>query len=148
MSKRRATAKHSNGPGFRSRPAWIAVIGWWSAVVLAIVATVLLNSWLADETRIGAQRAGIWLAGFAALAAITGWVGSIGSVLKDDGRVRAGASCLLAIPIVSLVMGIIAVSSTVERPTDPLPVLWVIISGLLLLVGTLLIVLPEHLGTS
>ena len=95
-----------------------------------------------------AQRAGIWLAGFAALAAITGWVGSIGSVLKDDGRVRAGASCLLAIPIVSLVMGIIAVSSTVERPTDPLPVLWVIISGLLLLVGTLLIVLPEHLGTS
>jgi hypothetical protein len=42
-------------------------------------------------------------------------------------------------------MGIIAVSSTVERPTDPLPVLWVIISGLLLLVGTLLIVLPEHL---
>ena len=71
------------------------MIGWWSAVVLAIVATVLLNSWLADETRIGAQRAGIWLAGFAALAAITGWVGSIGSVLKDDGRVRAGASCLL-----------------------------------------------------
>jgi hypothetical protein len=49
------------------------VIGWWSAVVLAIVATVLLNSWLADETRIGAQRAASGWPVFAALAAITGW---------------------------------------------------------------------------
>ena len=123
------------------------MIGWWTAVVLGIVAVLLLNSWLADATRIAAQRTGIWLVGFAALAALVGWVGSIGSVLKDAGRVRAGAACLLARPLVSVLVGIFAVSSTVEQPTDPLPVLWTIVCALLLFVGTLLIVLPEHLGS-
>lgn len=146
MSTRRVATGDRRPSGFRSGAAWIAVIGWWAAVALGIIAVVVLNSSLADETRLGLQSVGIWLAGFTALAALTGWVGSIGSVMKDIGRIRVGALFLLAVPPISLVFGIVAVSSTIVRPTDPLLMLWVIICALLLGAGTLLIVLPEHLG--
>ncbi|WIY83148.1 hypothetical protein [Propionimicrobium sp. PCR01-08-3] len=151
MSKKRTPAGrpdpgHGTHLSFRSKAAWIAVICWWAAVLLAVGGLALLNSWLADESRVGAGRAGIWLIGFAAAAALTGTIGSIGSVLRDSGRIRIGAIFLLALPVVGIVVALIAVSSTVLNPTDPLMVIWAIVSALLLFFGTLLIVIPEHLG--
>ena len=51
------------------------------------------------------------------------------------------------IPVLGLVMGWLATSSTVINPQDPIVPLWLVLSGLLLLAATLLILLPEHLGT-
>lgn len=132
---------------FRSRPALIALIGWWAAVVLAVAGWQVLNASLAAGERIGLQQLGIWLIGFAALGSVVGWGASIGSVLRDSGRIRAGAVCLLAMPVLGVLMGWIAATSTVLNPNDPLVALWLIVSGLLLVVATLLILLPEHLGT-
>ena len=85
--------------------------------------------------------------GFAALGSVVGWGASIGSLVRDRGRIRVGAICLLVIPVLGLVMGWLATSSTVINPQDPIVPLWLVLSGLLLLAATLLILLPEHLGT-
>lgn len=129
---------------FRSRPAVIALAGWWAAAVLGITGWVLLDAALADPGRSG--QVGVWLLGFAALGSVVGWGASIGSVLRDSGRVRAGAICLLVLPFLGLIVGWRAISTTVLSPTDPLAALWLVGSGLLLLLATLLIALPAQLG--
>ncbi len=122
----------------------IAVIAWWAAAVLGVVGWLLLDAAYADSGRSG--RLAIWLLGFAALAAVLGWGATIGSLLRDRGRIRVGAACLLALPLVGIFFGWLATRSTVIAPTDPLAAWWLLGSFLLLGVGTLLIVLPEHLG--
>lgn len=124
----------------------IALIGWWAAAVLGVTGWQVLNAALADGPK-PLQQLGIWLIGFAALGAVVGWGASIGALLHDTGRVRAGAGCLIALPLVAAAMGWVAVSSTIAKPDDPLGAWWLVLSGLLLLIGTLLICLPEHLGT-
>lgn len=131
---------------FRSRPAVIALIGWWAAVALAVLGWFLLDASLRTEG-VRMQQAGIWLIGFAALGSVVGWGASVGSIIRDSGRVRVGAVCLMLLPVLGLVFGWIAVSSTVLNPTDPVTALWLVLSLLLLGVATLLILLPEHLGT-
>lgn len=143
---RPAKKRPSAESAFRSRAALIAVAAWWLAVLLAVIAWRLLNaSMAADRPRLG--QIGTWLVGFAALASVAGWGASIGSILRDRGRVRAGAICLLLVPVLGLIFSWRSVSSTVFDPADPLIALWLVGTFLLLGVGTLLIVLPAHLGT-
>lgn len=138
---------HDKPYRFRSRPAVIALIGWWSAVVLALLGWFLLDASMRTDDGLRMQQVGIWLIGFAALGSVVGWGASVGSIIRDTGRVRAGAICLMLLPVLGLVLGWIATSSTVLTPTDPATALWLVLSVLLLAVATLLIVLPEHLGT-
>lgn len=147
-NKRRATPTSgpSREPKFRSLPAVIAVIAWWVTVALAFAAWQFLNSSMAAGNH-RLEQVGIWLVGFAALGSVVGWGSSIGSILRDHGRVRAGAICLLLVPVLGLIFSWRAVSSTVFDPADPLMALWLVASMLLLGVGTLLIALPGHLGT-
>jgi hypothetical protein len=145
-SKQRGNGQPGPVPSYRSRPAVIAVIGWWTAAILAVIAWQLLNNSMADGNSRG-QQSGIWLVGFAALGSVVGWGASVGSILRDRGRVRAGSICLLLIPVLGLVASWRAVSSTVCDPADPLMALWLVASALLLCIGTLLVVLPGHLGT-
>lgn len=133
---------------WRSRPAVIAVVGWWSAIIIAIIGLVLVNMSMADSSRTSLRMAGIWLIGLAVASGLTGWIGSIGSLIKDRGRVRVGAGLLLIIPVVLLGFGLAATSSTVLYQDDPLPSAATVCVGILLFIGTMLIVLPEHLGTS
>ena len=132
----------------RTRPAHLALIGWWAAAVLAIIAWWLLDASMTGDGGHRTQQVGIWLVGFAALGSVIGWGASIGSLVGDRGRIRAGSICLLVIPVLGLLMGWLATSSTVIDPEDPIVPLWLVASGLLLLLATLLILLPEHLGTS
>lgn len=145
-NNRRPVAGSMGRARFRSRPALIALAGWWAAALLAIAGWLVLDASVTAPGRHALQQLGIWLIGFAALGSMIGWGASIGSVVRDSGRVRAGAFCLLALPLLGLVMSWFAFSSTVLDPHDPLAAVWVILSGVLLLVATLLIVLPEHLG--
>lgn len=140
-------SRHDQRHRFRSRPAVIALIGWWSAVVLAVLGWFLLDASLRAGDDLRMQQVGIWLIGFAALGSVVGWGASVGSIIRDTGRVRAGAICLMLLPVLGLVFGWIAISSTVLSPTDPVTALWLVLSLLLLGVATLLILLPEHLGT-
>lgn len=124
----------------------IAVVAWWSAALLAIIAWQLLNASMAgDRPRLG--QIGIWLVGFAALGSVAGWGASIGALLRDRGRVRVGAGLFLLVPVLGLILGWRSISSTVFDPADPLAAIWLLSSFLLLAVGTLLIALPAHLGT-
>ena len=148
VSSRRRPDRQTEIKGLRSSPAVIAVAAWWTAALLAIAGWQVLNASMAEPDLRGLEQFGIWLVGFAALASVIGWGACIGSVLRDSGRVRAGALCLLLLPVLGLVAGWAAFSSTVLRPADPLMAAWLVASGLLLVIGTLLIVLPEHLGTN
>lgn len=138
--------RRGTGHRRRVRVALVAVGSWWSAAAFAIAAWVLLNRAASGGGRVPAM-VGIWLAGFAALASIAGWVASIGSVVRDRGRIRVGAVCLLVLPVLGAGAAWLAVSSTVLNPNDPLGSVWIVLSGILLLTGSLLIVPPEHLGT-
>lgn len=124
----------------------IAVVGWWLAAVLAVIAWRLLDAALVDEANRAQGQVGTWLVGFAALASVTGWGAAIGALLRDRGRVRAGVVLLICVPLISAIFGWVAVSSTVVHPNDPLAAIWLVIIGLLLAIATLLIMLPEHLG--
>lgn len=124
----------------------IALGAWWVTAALGIAGWLLLDASLSgDQPRL--QQVGIWFFGFAALASVIGWGASVGSIVRDTGRVRAGAICLLGLPVLGLVMGWTAISSTIANPDDPLAAWWLILSAILLLLGTLLISLPAHLGT-
>ena len=147
MSHERPSNSNRGLACFRSRPALLALIGWWSAAVLAAVAWWLLDASLTWDTGRRALQAGIWRVGCAALGSVVGWGAGIGSLVRDRGRIRVGAICLLVIPVLGLVMGWLATSSTVINRQDPIVPLWLVLSGLLLLAATLLILLPEHLGT-
>lgn len=146
MSHERPSNSNRGLARFRSRPALLALIGWWSAAVLAAVAWWLLDASLTWDTGRRAQQAGIWLVGFAALGSVVGWGAGIGSLVRDRGRIRVGAICLLVIPVLGLVMGWLDLVDG-DQPQDPIVPLWLVLSGLLLLAATLLILLPEHLGT-
>lgn len=146
-NKRPPQTRSAGRSHFRSRPAVIGLIGWWAAAILAVAGWQLLDASLATEGRHRLQQLGIWSIGFAALGSVVGWGASIGSVLRDTGRVRAGAICLLALPLLGIFLGRIAFASTILDPRDPLAAAWLVSSGLLLVIATLLIVLPEHLGT-
>lgn len=148
MSKRTSGDQGRGVRGFRSRPALIAVVAWWLAAILGVVGWLVMDAALADPSVGGRQaQVGIWMLGFAALAAVAAWGATIGALLRDVGRVRAGAGLLLGLPVAGIIFALIATRSTVIGPTDPLAALWLLVSFLLLGVGTLLIVLPAHLGT-
>ena len=133
-------------PAARSRAALLAVIAWWLAIVLAIIAWRSLNAAMGEGGSDSLGQSGTWLTGFAALAAVTGWGCAIGSLLRDRGRVRVGALLLMALPLVTAVFGYFAVSSTVVNPDDPLAAVWMVVCGILLVFATLLIMVPSHLG--
>ncbi|GAA2179422.1 hypothetical protein GCM10009785_06030 [Brooklawnia cerclae] len=139
--RRTATGRH------RIRVALIAVIAWWFAAAFAVAAWALLDRAMSSDDASTPAMVGTWLIGLAALASVIGWASSIGSVVRDRGRIRIGALCLLVLPVLGVATALFAVSSTVERSNDPLAALWLLFSGLLLITGTLLIVPPEHLGT-
>lgn len=147
MDSRATDGPRRRAASFRSRPALIAVVAWWLAAALGLIGWFRLDAAMSAPEPGRAAQLGIWLLGFAALAAVAGWGATIGSILRDTGRVRAGAVCLTLLPVIAVVVGWVGTRSTVLSPTDPLAAIWLLSSFLLLGVGTLLILLPEHLGT-
>lgn len=131
-------------PRFRSRAVVVSLSSWWTGSLLILVGIWLIgHGWPGPSW---ALTTGTWLAGIGLLAVLIGWVASIGAVIHDVGRVRVGAWFLLANPIVSLLFGWRAISSTMIDPSLPLSGLWLVASGILLVVATLLIVAPAELG--
>ena len=131
-------------PRFRSRAVVVSLSAWWAAVVLGGGGWWLMGYGLTGPDL--AVRIGTWGLGLAVLAVLVGWGASIGAVLHDVGRIRIGAWCLLALPLVSALFGWGAISSTMTDPSRPLGGLWLVVSGILLVVATSLIVAPAELG--
>ena len=121
----------------RSRAVITAVISWWAAVICAFIAICLFAS-----TASSAIRIATWLIGFSALFSLIGWMGSIGSLINDRGRIRLGGGLLMTIPFVGAGFGIAMTRSTTIAVHDPLVSAWAIITGLIVVIATLIVCAP------
>lgn len=121
----------------RSKAVIVALAGWWFAAICALVAWVLFSR--EAET---AVRVGTWMVGFAAVGTLAGWAGSVGSLLHDRGRIRAGGLSLMLIPFLGIIFSWWILRSTTISARDPIPALWVVLSAVVLIVATGLVVAP------
>lgn len=119
---------------WRSSAAWVALVAMWICVIAQLVA-------LASPVLLGGR-----LLIFAALIGLAGWVAALVAIFRSRGRVRVGAILLAVIPLWDLAVLTWSLSSTRVPTPDPTNAIITIGTLLLLVVGTLLIVIPEHLG--
>lgn len=131
---------------WRTRSAIFAVIAQWLALVLGIGGYLVFDYAYQASTAMapGNPMAVIMLVS-AFVAGVLAAVFALVAVLRDHGRIRAGAVLLLLIPLAMVGYLVWATHSTMTG-SDIWAPLTLIGCTLVLIVATILIALPEHLG--
>lgn len=134
------------GNRWRTRSAIFAVIAQWLALVLGISGYLVLDYEYQASTAMapGNPMAVIMLVS-AVVAGVLAAVFALVAAVKDRGRIRAGAVLLLFIPLAMVGYLVWATRSTMTG-SDIWAPLTLIGCTLVLIVATILIALPEHLG--
>lgn len=134
------------GNRWRTRSAIFAVIAQWLALVLGISGYLVLDYEYQASTAMapGNPMAVIMLLS-AVVAGVLAAVFALVAAVKDRGRIRAGAVLIILIPLVVASYLVWAFNSTLTSPDIWMP-LAIISCILALIVATILIALPEHLG--
>lgn len=134
------------GNRWRTRSAIFAVIAQWLALVLGISGYLVLDYEYQASTAMapGNPMAVIMLVS-AFVAGVLAAVFALVAAFKDRGRIRAGAVLLLFIPLAMVGYLVWATRSTMTG-SDIWAPLTLIGCTLVLIVATILIALPEHLG--
>ncbi|WP_277034019.1 hypothetical protein [Propionimicrobium lymphophilum] len=131
---------------WRTKSAVVAVIAAWVAPVAALASYLLLVAAYGGVGGAATTLIGLSMAVIAILAQATALISALLAAAKNRERVRAGAIILATIPLALLVYAAYAFAQT-NTASDVFGPLVFIYSGIALLISTLLITLPEHLGT-
>lgn len=134
------------GNRWRTRSAIFAVIAQWLALVLGISGYLVFDyAYQAGTATAPGNPLAVIMLLSAVVAGVLAAVFALVAAVKDRGRIRAGAVLIILIPLVVASYLVWAFNSTLTSPDIWMP-LAIISCILALIVATILIVLPEHLG--
>lgn len=130
---------------WRTTSALAAVVLQWVSVVSVLAGYFCLSAF-SDGASGAFGIVGLVLMVVFLLAELAVLICALLAVARNRGRVRAGAIFLATIPVLLLILAafLLQLTSTRDEIFSPLAIVY---SSVALLVGTLLICLPEKLGT-
>lgn len=131
---------------WRTRAAIFAVITQWVALALGLGGYLLLDYAYQKSTAMSPSNPlAVIMLLCALIAGLLAGIFAIISVIRDRGRIRAGAALIVSIPLATGIYLVWASHSTLTGPDiwTPLTLIGCVVA---LIVATLLIALPEHLG--